>query len=136
MTAASPRKLDHLGERRQHRRKVLANFKNLIAKRIHMKMFQNKKSASLELAPELSVSNIYVSSRQLQADQQRSSLRAETRPRPRIRFKVDTSQCPRCYFGDQSLTCTCSFRAAAPDFKLYEDDDRFVTNFHTLHTLL
>ena len=51
-----------------------------------------------------------------------------------IRFKLDTRECARCILGDPGLTCTCSFRHRAPDFKLYEDDEKFLNNFHTIGT--
>ena len=51
-----------------------------------------------------------------------------------IRFKLYTRECARCILGDPGLTCTCSFRHRAPDFKLYEDDEKFLNNFHTIGT--
>ena len=58
------------------------------------------------------------------------SLMTTKRSNLSIRFKPDNSQCPSCYFGDPVLTCTCSFRhPQTPDFKLYEDEDKFCNNF-------
>ena len=116
-----------------HRQRVLSNLKNLLTKRISMKTF-NRKPNKLNLdnmvkAP--SKDNVYVGlkfSRTEDSKYLKKSLR-KTEELPQIRFKMDTSQCARCILGDPSLTCTCSFRQRAPDFKLYEDYDQFLCNF-------
>ena len=46
-------------------------------------------------------------------------------------FKIEHSECPSCIFGDPSLTCTCNFRSGGPDFKLYEDEDKFLRTYST-----
>ena len=120
-------KQDHTSCRRMKRR-ILSNIKSLLNKRLSMKTFHNKpKSLQLDLdknGREERVENVYV---------QVNSIRTSN-----IRFKPDISECASCYFGDPVLTCTCSFRHQAPDFKLYEDDEQFLNNFDycNLHTKL
>ena len=110
------------------RRRVLSNLKELISSRISMKSF-HKKQKSLKLGQDNRTENIYV-----------TLLPKKFQEPPRLvnrsistRFKIDISQCPSCYFGDPVLTCTCSFRNSAPDFKLYEDDEMFRNNFQNCH---
>ena len=119
-----------------HRQRVLSNLKNLLTKRISMKTFSRKpktlKLDNMTVAP--SNDNIYVGlrfSRTTTEDPKsfKKLSKSPEEPVPRIRFKLDTSQCARCILGDPVLTCTCSFRQKAPDFKLYEDDDQFLCNF-------
>ena len=138
----SVHKLDYLATSRTpghfHRQRVISNLKNLLTKRISMKTFSRKpktlKLDNMAVAP--SNENVYVGlrfSRTAAEDSKclKKPLRNKTlqEPVPPIRFKRDTSQCARCILGDPALTCTCSFRQRAPDFKLYEDDDQFLSNF-------
>ena len=116
-----------------HRQRVLSNLKNLLTKRISMKTFSRKpKKLNLDnMAKAPSKDNVYVGvkfSRTEDSKYLKKSLR-KTEELPHIRFKMDTSQCARCILGDSALTCTCSFRQRAPDFKLYEDYDQFLFNF-------
>ena len=132
----SVHKLDYPATRtpgHTHRQRVLSNLKNLLTKRISMKTFSRKpKKLNLDyMAKAPSKDNVYVGlkfSRSEDSKYLKKSLR-KTEELPQIRFKMDTSQCARCILGDPALTCTCSFRQRAPDFKLYEDYDQFLFNF-------
>ena len=113
-------------------RKVLSNLKELLTNRISMKSF-HKKPKSLKLATETRTENIYVTFLPKKTKTLIPEPPRVVSKRISTRFKIDISQCPSCYFGDPVLTCTCSFRHSAPDFKLYEDEEMFQNNFQNCH---
>ena len=103
------------------RRKTVLALRKIFERKQH-----KQKSLNVSLSKECkgqTSTNIYVTLEQLKKPEVEE-----------IRFKRDISECPSCIFGDPGLTCTCSFRHRAPDFKLYEDDEKFLNNFHTIGT--
>ena len=94
------------------RRKTVLALKRIFERKQERK---DLKSPNISLTREITIeSNIYVDLEELKKTEFEE-----------IKFKRDISECARCIFGDPSLTCTCSFRQTAPDFKLYEDEEAF-----------
>ena len=88
----------------------------LSVKRIFERKQQKQKCQNIFLKKECRVDrNIYVDLEKMKKPSSEE-----------IKFKRDISGCPGCIFGDSSLTCTCRFKQTLPDFKLYEDEEKFM----------